>query len=110
MADVRALLALTGSPPAGESHPLSSVVLMGLIFSIFYFILILPMKNKQRKLEDLLKALKAGDKVIVNPGIFGTIVGVEDDAFQVRIDDKTKIKVLKSAVSGLQGPPNPTEK
>ena len=83
---------------------------MGLIFSIFYFILILPMKNKQRKLEDLLKALKAGDKVIINPGIFGTIVGVEDDAFQVRIDDKTKIKVLKSAVSGLQGAPNPTEK
>ena len=89
---------------------MSSLILMGLIFSIFYFILILPMKNKQRKLEDLLKALKAGDKVIINPGIFGTIVGVEDDAFQVRIDDKTKIKVLKSAVSGLQGAPNPTEK
>ena len=110
MADPRALLALTGSPPGGEAHPFSSLILMGLIFSIFYFILILPMKSKQRKLEDLLKALKAGDKVIVNPGIFGTIVGVEDDAFQVRIDEKTKIKVLKSAVSGLQGPPNPTEK
>jgi preprotein translocase subunit YajC len=37
-------------------------------------------------------------------------VGVEDDAFQVRIDDKTKIKVLKSAVSGLQGPLPQTEK
>jgi preprotein translocase subunit YajC len=110
MADPRALLALAGSPSGGESNPFSSLILMGLIFSIFYFILILPMKNKQRKLEDLLKALKAGDKVIINPGIFGTIVGVEDDAFQVRIDDKTKIKVLKSAVSGLQGAPNPTEK
>ena len=110
MADPRALLALTGSPPGGEAHPFSSLILMGLIFSIFYFILILPMKSKQRKLEDLLKALKAGDKVIVNPGIFGTIVGVEDDAFQVRIDEKTKVKVLKSAVSGLQGAPNPTEK
>ena len=41
--------------------------------------------------------------MIINPGIFGTIVGVEDDAFQVRIDEKTKIKVLKSAVAGLQG-------
>jgi len=110
MADARALLALTGSPPGGEAHPFSSLILMGLIFSIFYFILILPMKNKQRKVEDLLKALKAGDKVIINPGIFGTIVGVEDDAFQVRIDDKTKIKVLKSAVTGLQGASNPTEK
>ena len=110
MPDPRVLLALAGSSPSGEPHPFSSLILMGLIFSIFYFILILPMKSKQRKLEDLLKALKAGDKVIINPGIFGIIVGVEDDAFQVRIDDKTKIKVLKSAVSGLQGAPQPTEK
>ena len=68
------------------------------------------MRKKQRKLEDLIKTLKTGDKVIVNPGIFGVIVGVEDDAFQVRIDDKTRIKVLKSAVAGLQGPPTDTEK
>ena len=53
----------------------------------------------------MVKALKAGDKVIVNPGIFGTIVGVEDDAFQVRIDDKTKIKVLKSAVAAFRARP-----
>jgi preprotein translocase subunit YajC len=103
------LLALAGSPP-GEGSPFSSLVLMAVIFSIFYLVLILPMRNKQRKLEDLVKGLKAGDKVIVNPGIFGTIVGVEDDAFQVRIDDKTKIKVLKSAVAGLQGSPSETEK
>jgi preprotein translocase subunit YajC len=103
------LLALAGSPQ-GEASPYSSLVLMAVIFSIFYLVLILPMRNKQRKLEDLIKGLKAGDKVIVNPGIFGTIVGVEDDAFQVRIDDKTKIKVLKSAVSGLQGSPSGTEK
>ncbi len=62
------------------------------------------MRNKQRKLEDLVKRPEGGDKVILSPGIFGTIVGVEDDAFQVRIDDKTRIKVLKSAVAGLQGP------
>jgi preprotein translocase subunit YajC len=103
------LLALAGSPQ-GEGSPYSSLVLMAVIFSIFYLVLILPMRNKQRKLEDLVKGLKAGDKVIVNPGIFGTIVGVEDDAFQIRIDDKTKIKVLKSAVAGLQGSPSETEK
>ena len=78
---------------------------MGLIFGIFYFVLILPMRNKQKKLESQVKALKTGDKVIINPGIFGVIVGVEDDAFQVRIDDKTRIKVLKSAIAGLQGRP-----
>jgi preprotein translocase subunit YajC len=103
MADTRILLALAGQS-AGEPSPYASLVMMGLIFLIFYFVLIQPMKNKQRKLEDLVKRLKSGDHVILSGGIFGTIVGVENDAFQVRIDDKTRIKVLKSAVAGLQGP------
>ncbi len=111
MADPRTLLLLTGQPPNGEPNPWPQLVLMGLIFAIFYFILILPMRQKQRKVEEMIKTLKAGDKVIVSPGIFGTIVGVEDDAFQVRIDEKTRIKVLRSAVAGLQGPePQKTEK
>lgn len=104
MVDSRSLLLLAGPPTGGEQSPLPSLILMGLIFSIFYFVLIMPMRQKQRKLEQLVKSLKAGDKVIVSPGIFGTIVGVEDDSFQVRIDQNAKIKVLKSAVAGLQGP------
>ena len=112
MADPRFVLslALAGSPQSGDANPFASLILMGLIFGIFYFVLIMPMRNKQKKLEQLVHALKAGDKVIINPGIFGTIEGVDDDAFQVRIADKTRIKVLKSAVSGVQGPPPETEK
>lgn len=102
----KTLLALAGSSPqTGEANPMASLVLMVIIFSIFYFVLIQPMRSKQKKLEDLVKALKSGDKVIISPGIFGTIVGVDDDGFQVRVDDKTKLKVLKSAIAGLQGQP-----
>jgi preprotein translocase subunit YajC len=105
-----AVLALAGAPQqGGEANPFGSLILMALIFGIFYFVLIMPMRNKQKKLEQLQKELKPGDKVIVNPGIFGTIEGVEDDAFQVRIAEKTRIRVLKSAVAGLQGPPAATE-
>ncbi len=109
MPEPRTILALA-APTGAEPSPFSSLVLMGLIFAIFYFILILPMKQKQKKLDQLQKHLKAGDKVIINPGIYGTIVGVEDDALQVRIADQTRIKVLRSAVAGLQGPPTETEK
>jgi preprotein translocase subunit YajC len=109
MVEPRMILALAGPQPGGEPNPMSSLVLMGLIFGIFYFVLIMPMRNKQKKVESQVKAMKAGDKVIINPGIFGVIVGVEDDAFQVRIDDKTRIKVLKSAIAGLQATPE-TEK
>ncbi len=106
MADLLSLLALAGPTREGESNPMASLVMMGLIFAVFYFVLILPMRRKQRKLETLVKQLKTGDKVLLNSGIFGTIVGVEDEAFQLRIDDKSRIKVLKSAVAGLQGDPS----
>jgi preprotein translocase subunit YajC len=104
------LIALAGSTPSSDQGPLGMLIPMGLMFAIFYFVLFMPMRQKQKKLDDLVKGMKAGDKVIINPGIFGTIVGIEEDAFQVRIDDKTKIKVLKSAVTGLQGQPAETEK
>ena len=68
------------------------------------------MRTKQRKLDALIKGLKAGDKVVVSPGILGTIVSVEEDSFQVRVDDKTKLRVLKSAIAGLQAQPQPAEK
>ena len=110
MVDPRILLALAGRPAEGEPNPFASLIMMGLIFAIFYFVLILPMRRKQRKLDQLVKELKSGDKVVLNSGIFGTIVGVEDDAFLLRIDDKTRIKVLKTAVAGLQGSPSPMEK
>ena len=99
---VSTIFALAGSPRSGDSN-LASVLLMAAIFGIFYFVLIMPMRNKQKKLEQLVHELKSGDKVIINPGIFGTIVGVEEGAFLVRVDEKTRIKVLKTAVSGLQG-------
>ena len=110
MADPRLLLALTGPARPGESNPFASFIMMGLIFAIFYFVLILPMRRKQKKLEALVKGLKTGDRVVLNAGIFGTIVGVEDDAFLVRVDDKTRIKVLKSAVAGLAPGTEKTEK
>jgi preprotein translocase subunit YajC len=106
---VRAALAMGGSPQ-GDAHPLASLVMMALIFGIFYFVLIMPMRRKQKKLEHMIAELKSGDRVIINPGIFGTIEGVEDNTFHVRIAEKTRIKVLKSAVTGLQEAPSETEK
>jgi preprotein translocase subunit YajC len=96
-------LLLAGSPSKGEQSPFASLLLMALIFSVFYFVLILPVRQKQKKAEAMIKELKAGDRVVLSSGIFGTVVAVEDEAFALRIDQNTKIKVLKSAVATLQG-------
>jgi preprotein translocase subunit YajC len=102
----------SAAPEAGDANPLLGGMLpMVVIFAIFYFVLILPARNKQKKVDAMVSELKAGDRVIITPGIFGTVVSTEgDSALQVRIDDKTKIKVLRTAVAGLQDQTPETEK
>ena len=73
-----------------------------IIMVIFYVLLILPAQRRQKKTQEMLGALKNGDKVVTNGGLFGTIVGLEGDAVQLRIADQVKVKVLRSAVASLQ--------
>jgi preprotein translocase subunit YajC len=76
-----------------------------LIMVIFYFLMILPAQRRQKKVNEMLKNLKTGDKVITNGGIYGTIVGLEGEAVQLRIAEQVKVKVSRSAISGLQAEP-----
>jgi len=73
-----------------------------IIMVIFYVLLILPAQRRQKKTTEMLSALKNGDKVITTGGMFGTIVGIEGDSIQLRIADQVKVKVLRSAITGLQ--------
>lgn len=75
------------------------------IMAIFYFLMILPAQRRQKKVNQMLAALKNGDKVITTSGIHGTIVGLENDAVQLRITDQVKIKIARNAIAGLQAEP-----
>ena len=93
------LLVAIGSSGGTEPNSLVGMAPFVLMILIFYFIAIRPMQTRQKKLEAMVTALKPGDRVIINPGIFATIVSLEDSSLFVRIDEKTKIRVLKSAVA-----------
>jgi preprotein translocase subunit YajC len=93
-----ALVAQTAQSSSGIALFLPLVLIM----VIFYFLMILPAQRRQKKVTEMLKNLKNGDKVITNGGIYGTIVGLESDSVQLRIAEQVKIKVSRSAISGLQ--------
>jgi preprotein translocase subunit YajC len=75
-----------------------------LIIAIFYFIVIMPARKKQKKLEEMIGNLKSGDKIITNGGIYGTIVGFKADRVQLRIAENVKVEVSRNAVAALQKP------
>jgi preprotein translocase subunit YajC len=93
-----ALVAQTAQSSSGIALFLPLILIM----VIFYFLMILPAQRRQKKVTEMLKNLKNGDKVITNGGIYGTIVGLESDSVQLRIAEQVKIKVSRSAISGLQ--------
>lgn len=72
------------------------------IFAIFYFLLILPAQRQRKRQQQMLGALKNGDKVITSGGIYGTIVGLRGDVVQLRIADQVRIEVARSAIAGHQ--------
>jgi preprotein translocase subunit YajC len=72
------------------------------IFVIFYFVLILPQQKKQKKWQEMLGALKNGDRVVTSGGIRGTIISVKDDSVQLRVPpDNLRIEVARSAVVSM---------
>ena len=80
----------------GQLTPL--IIMLG----IFYFLLIAPMRRRQKQQEQMIAGLKPGDHVVTSGGIYGTIVGVKDDRLTVRIADQVKIEISKSSVAGLE--------
>ena len=87
---------------ASGSDMLKQFAPLVIIMGIFYVLLILPAQRRQKKTQEMVNALKNGDKVVTSGGLLGTIVGIEGDSVQLRIADQVKVKVLRSAVTGLQ--------
>ena len=73
------------------------------ILGIFYLLVFLPARRRQKKLQDMIDNLKAGDKVITSGGIYGTIVGFKEDRIQLRIAENVKVELSRNAVTALQG-------
>ena len=73
-----------------------------LIMVIFYFLMILPAQRRQKKVTEMLKALKTGDKVITNSGIYGTINGMDGDTVILKVADNVKIRVARAAIAQVE--------
>lgn len=70
------------------------------ILAIFYFLLIRPQMQQEKKKKEILKTLKKGDPVITSSGILGTINNIEGDIVSLQIADRVVVKVLRSYISG----------
>jgi preprotein translocase subunit YajC len=87
----------------GQPSGLLQFLPFAIILAIFYFLILMPMKTRQKKVQAFQDSLKVGDKVITTSGIYGSITRINDKTVQVQIADKVRIEMSRQAVAGYQG-------
>lgn len=97
------LAALTLQAPTTPQGGGGSMILMFLLLGVFWVIMILPQRKQQKKRNEMLNALKKGDKVVTIGGIHGEITEISDDDIRLRIADKVEVKLTKGSVSRVKG-------
>lgn len=91
-------------PPASgtQQNPtaqlLQMVAMLGFFFVVMYMLMIRPQQKKAKEHANMLKTLRAGDKVLTSGGILGVVVSVKDKSVAIR-SEGTKLEIVKSAVT-----------
>ncbi len=77
---------------------------LGLMFAIMYFMVIMPQQRQRKKTREMLGALKAGDKIITNGGIYGTVNGIDGDSVILKIssEPQVKIRIARAAIAQVE--------
>ena len=97
-----ALMVMNGCAPAGENGGASSIwfllIFLALIFGMFYFILIRPMRQREKTHDRMVEQLGKGDKVITAGGIYGEVERIDEDSIVLKVESGATIRVTKGGV------------
>jgi preprotein translocase subunit YajC len=73
-----------------------------MMFGIMYFLVLLPQQRQRKKMQEMLGAIKNGDKVVTTSGIYGTINGMDGDTIILKIADNVKIRIARAAIGQVE--------
>ncbi|MBN2346401.1 MAG: preprotein translocase subunit YajC [Candidatus Aminicenantes bacterium] len=82
-----------------QSSMLVQLIPFVVIFAIFYLLIIMPARKKQKQHQSMIQSLKGGERVITAGGIYGTVSRVMDDRFVIQVDGNTRIEITKNSIS-----------
>ena len=95
-----------GTPQGGDWN---FMIMMGIVFVIFYFLLIRPQQKKQKELKEMLGNIKHGDTVVTTGGLHGKVVGLTESVVTLEIADKVNVKVSRGHIAAVSQKPDVKE-
>jgi preprotein translocase subunit YajC len=88
---------------AGPGNLITGLMPFLLIFGVFYFLIIVPQRRRQKALQDMISTLKPGDRVVTSGGIIATVKQVKEKSLFVLSADKSMLEISRSSVAGMHG-------
>ena len=92
--------AASSADATGGANVATMLIPLALIIVFFYFFIIRPEKKRNKEMQNMLNSIQVADEVITNGGIIGRVLSVKEDTVLIETgSDRTKIRVLKSAIA-----------
>ncbi|OGO37228.1 MAG: preprotein translocase subunit YajC [Chloroflexi bacterium RBG_16_57_8] len=78
------------------------IVILVLLFGMFYFLMVRPMRQREKKHDEMVQQLEEGDRVITAGGVYGEIVNISQDSIVIKIESGATMRVTKGSVLALR--------
>jgi preprotein translocase subunit YajC len=95
------IIAMAPSGNGGGGSFISTIIMFGAIFLIFYFMIIRPQQKRAKDREKMLSNIQKGDKVVTSGGLHGVIAGLDEKTVLLQVGDNVKLKFERSAISSI---------
>lgn len=81
---------------------ISTIGMFAIIFIVFYFFGIRPQKKQEKQVQEMRNSIQVGDEITTIGGIIGKVISIKEDTLMIETGhDRTKIRILKSAVRNI---------
>jgi preprotein translocase subunit YajC len=72
-----------------------------LIIGIFYVVLIMPERKKQKQRKSMIDAMKKGDKVMTSSGIYGSVAQIQEEVIVLQVSDGVRMRFNRAAIQTI---------
>ena len=91
------------APTQGSPNIWVQLLPFAIVLGIFYFVILMPMRKRQQKVQAFLGGLKVGDNIVTTGGIYGSVTRLGEDSVQVQIAERVRVEISRNAIVGYQG-------
>jgi len=94
--------AASSGTSSGFVSYLPIIIILILLFGMFYFLMVRPMRQRERKHDEMVRQIDVGSRVITAGGVYGDIVSVSQDSVVIKVESGATMRVTKGSIMAVR--------